>query len=330
MMQSILVCVLSTKLPGKVSHVRNASGRPRPFCSTTPPQGSTTVRALFQTAVQPTALRAHGRRLLLLRPRRIGSGTERQRTPPCIRDQFAAGLIVLHRGKVVLEKYARGYDAGGRWLSQSMAKSVTSILVGAAIHDHAIASLDDPVIKYLPEMKGSAYDGVNLRQVLTMTSGVKWNEDYTDKDSDVAKYGRQLPENGIDPIVVYMRRLPREATPGEKWVYKTGETHLIGSDSHTRAIGKPLADYLSEKDLATLRNGARCSVANKPARRGMERVLYGGELAGLRPIRSVRSRRRQGAGQASRQCKIPRRCDAVGNPGEGERDSGMIPNSVPG
>ncbi len=163
-----------------------------------------------------------------------------------IRDQCVAGLIVVHRGKVVLEKYARGYDAGGRWLSQSMAKSVTSILVGAAIHDHAIASLDDPVIKYLPEMKGSAYDGVNLRQVLTMTSGVKWNEDYTDKDSDVAQYGRQKPEDGIDPIVVYMRRLPREAPPGSKWVYKTGETHLIGVIL-TKAIGKPLANYLSEK-----------------------------------------------------------------------------------
>jgi len=163
-----------------------------------------------------------------------------------MRDQYAAGLIVLHHGKVVLEKYARGYDASGRWLSQSMAKSITSILVGAAIQDGAITSLDDPVIKYLPELKGSAYDGVTLSQTLTMTSGIKWNEDYTDKEADTAKYGRTEPEGGIDPTVVYMRKLPREAPPGTKWLYKTGETNLIGVILK-KAIGKPLAEYLSEK-----------------------------------------------------------------------------------
>ena len=163
-----------------------------------------------------------------------------------MRGQYAAGLIVLLHGKVILEKYARGYDAAGRWLSQSMAKSVTSILVGTAIHDGKITSLEDPVIKYLPEMKGSAYDGVTLRQVLTMTSGVKWNEDYTDPNSDVSRYSSQRSEDGVAPIVAYMRKLPREAPPGTKWVYKTGETHLIGMIL-SRAIGKPLADYLSER-----------------------------------------------------------------------------------
>jgi CubicO group peptidase (beta-lactamase class C family) len=79
-----------------------------------------------------------------------------------------------------------------------------------------------------------------------MTSGVKWNEDYTDPKADVAQYGRHVPEAGIDPIVSYMRKLPREAPPGSKWVYKTGETHLIGVIL-SRAIHQTLADYLSEK-----------------------------------------------------------------------------------
>ena len=163
-----------------------------------------------------------------------------------VREQHVAGLIILHRGKVVLEKYSRGYEASGRWLSQSVAKSVTSMLVGAAIQDGAISSVDDPITKYLPEMKGSAYDGVTMRQVLAMTSGVKWNEDYTDPNSDVAKYGRQEPEDGLDIAVAYMRKLPREAQPGTKWAYKTGETHLIGAVLR-RATGKTLADYLTEK-----------------------------------------------------------------------------------
>ena len=120
------------------------------------------------------------------------------------------------------------------------------MLVGAALQDVTISSVDDPITKYLPEMKGSAYDGVTMRQVLAMTSGVKWNEDYTDPNSDVAKYGRQEPEDGLDIAVAYMRKLPREAAPGTKWAYKTGETHLIGAVLR-RATGKTLADYLTEK-----------------------------------------------------------------------------------
>jgi len=163
-----------------------------------------------------------------------------------IRDQSIAGMIILHQGKIVLEKYSRSYDAGGRWLSQSVAKSVTSILAGAAIQDGFIKSVEDPVTKYLPEMKGSGYDGVTLRQLLTMTSGVKWNEDYTDSNSDNVKFFLQEPEQGLDATVAYMRKLPRDVAPGSKWVYKTGETNLIGV-LLARATGKKLADYLSEK-----------------------------------------------------------------------------------
>lgn len=163
-----------------------------------------------------------------------------------VKSQHIAGLLIVHRNRIVLERYARGYNAQGRWLSQSVAKSVTSLLVGAAIADKYIASVNDPVTKYLPEMKGSAYDGVSLRQLLTMTSGAKWSEDYSDPNSDTAQFGRQDPEPGIDLVVSIMRKLPREAPPGSKWAYKTGETHLIGAVLR-RATGKQLADYLSKK-----------------------------------------------------------------------------------
>src|SRR6185503_14104219 len=66
-------------------------------------------------------------------------------------------------------------------------KSLVSSLVGAAIEDGYIKSIDDPVTRYIPKLKGSAYEGVTVRQLLTMTSGVKWNEDYTDPKSDVAR-----------------------------------------------------------------------------------------------------------------------------------------------
>ena len=160
--------------------------------------------------------------------------------------QNVSGLIVLQDGKIRLERYARGYGPTGRWTSFSVAKSFTSVLVGAAIRDGFIKSVDEPVTKYIPELAGSGYDGVTIHQLLTMTSGVKWNEDYTDARSDVAKMFLNPVPAGEDPTVYYMRNLPRESAPGSKWVYKTGETNLIGVLVR-RATGKPLATYLSEK-----------------------------------------------------------------------------------
>ena len=93
---------------------------------------------------------------------------------------------MLHNGKLRLERYALGHSAEGRWVSFSVAKSLTSILAGAAIKDGSISSVDDVVTRYIPELRNSAYDGVTVRQLLTMTSGAKWNEDYTDLKSDVA------------------------------------------------------------------------------------------------------------------------------------------------
>ncbi len=160
--------------------------------------------------------------------------------------QNVAGLIVLQDGKVRLERYARGFGRDGRWTSFSVAKSFTSTLVGAAIRDGYIKSVDEPVTRYLPDLAGSGYDGVTIEQLLTMTSGVRWNEDYTDPNSDVAQmYAKPVPA-GVDPIIAYMRTLPRADAPGTKWVYKTGETNLIGTLVQ-RATGKPLANYLSEK-----------------------------------------------------------------------------------
>ena len=160
--------------------------------------------------------------------------------------QRAAGLIVVHDGRVRLERYGLGFDANGRWTSFSVAKSMTSTLVGAALRDGAIMSLDDKVSDYLPEMKGSAYDDVSIRQLLTMTSGVQWNEDYTDPNSDVARFNNHKPEDGVDANVSYLRKLPRAAPAGTRWNYSTGETNLVGV-LLARAIKKPLATYLSEK-----------------------------------------------------------------------------------
>jgi CubicO group peptidase (beta-lactamase class C family) len=116
----------------------------------------------------------------------------------------------------------------------------------AAIRDGHIRSMDDKVSDYLTAMKGSAYDDVSIRQLLTMTSGVKWNEDYADPNSDVARFNKHQPEEGADALVSYLRRLPREVPAGTRWLYSTGETNLVGL-LVSAATKKPLAQYLSEK-----------------------------------------------------------------------------------
>ena len=174
-------------------------------------------------------------------PLKIGMDVDRY-----ITSQRAAGLIVIQDNRIRLEKYALGYDGAGRWTSFSVAKSLTSTLVGAAVRDGYIKSLDDKVTVYIPDLRGSAYDDVTIKQLLTMTSGVRWNEDYTDPKSDVALFGIHKADPGVDVTVSYMRKLPREAPAGTKWVYKTGETNLIGV-LVSSATKKTLSAYLSEK-----------------------------------------------------------------------------------
>jgi CubicO group peptidase (beta-lactamase class C family) len=160
--------------------------------------------------------------------------------------QRSAGLIIVQDGKIRFEKYGLDNDQKGRWTSFSVAKSFASTLVGAAVRDGFIKSLDDKVTAYIPTLKGSAYDDVTVRQLLTMTSGVKWNEDYTDPKSDVALFTKQKPEPGMDVTVSYMRKLTRDVPAGSKWVYKTGETNLIGV-LVSSATHKTLSAYLAEK-----------------------------------------------------------------------------------
>ncbi len=157
-----------------------------------------------------------------------------------------AGIMVLQDGAVRLERYGLDFGPKQRWTSFSVAKSITSTLAGQAVAEGLIASVNDPVTKYVPELKGSGYDGVTVEQILTMTSGVKWNEDYTDPNSDVVKMLSVPVKPGQDPNIAYLATLPREAEPGTKWVYKTGETNLIGVIVQ-RATGKSLTRYASEK-----------------------------------------------------------------------------------
>jgi CubicO group peptidase (beta-lactamase class C family) len=158
-----------------------------------------------------------------------------------------SGLIVIQHGHILLERYGLGRTEKDRWTSFSVGKSMTSTLIGAAIKDGTIKGLDSQIVDYLPELKSTAYDGVTVGDLITMRSGVKWNEDYTDPKSDVAQFslGHERTD-GEDPIEAYMAKLPRAHKPGTAFHYDTGETDLAGI-LVARATKKHLADYLSQK-----------------------------------------------------------------------------------
>ena len=156
------------------------------------------------------------------------------------------GLLIVKNGEVVLEDYELGTGPGTCWPSYSIAKSVTSTLIGAALQDGSVGSLDDPVTKYVPMLKGGAYEGVSVRNVIQMASGVRWNETYTDPMSDRRKLLEIQLQQKPGTILPYMTELSRAGAPGTIWNYNTGETFVVGAVLEG-ATHKPLAEYLSEK-----------------------------------------------------------------------------------
>lgn len=155
-------------------------------------------------------------------------------------------MLVLKDGKIVFETYQRGNTEKTRWMSMSIAKSITSTLAAAAIKDGLIKGLDAQVVDYVPELKGSAYEGVTVRDVLMMSSGVKWNETYTDPASDRRALLKAQISQKPRSAMALMASLPRAAEPGTANTYSTGETQVLG-EIVRGAVKMPLADYLSQK-----------------------------------------------------------------------------------
>lgn len=156
-----------------------------------------------------------------------------------------AGVMVLQHGRVRLQRYALGFGPEQRWESFSVAKSVTSVLLGIALQQGDIHGLDDTLGTYIPELRDSAYAEVTVQQLLTMTSGVRWNEDYADANSDVAQMYRGACIDGRAHVLSYLRKLPRQWPAGTHFNYNTAETDLLGILVQ-RATRRSLAAYLSQ------------------------------------------------------------------------------------
>ncbi len=157
-----------------------------------------------------------------------------------------AGLLVMKNDEVMLEHYDLGITEQTRWLSMSMAKSFSTTLIGAAVQDGHIKSVDEPLTTYLPEFNGTAFDGVTVKTLMQMTSGVKWSDDQTDAQSERRKMLEIQIAQQHGAVMRYMAERPRAAAPGTQFCYSTGDTHVVGALVKA-ATGKWLSDYLSEK-----------------------------------------------------------------------------------
>lgn len=156
------------------------------------------------------------------------------------------GLLVMKGDTILVERYQYDRKAEDRFQSYSMAKTVVALLIGIAIADGRIDSVDDLAQKYVPQLKGHPYGETKLRHLLTMSSGVQFREDY-DGGDDVTLLARKTlgheGPGGVDTVLPFTTR----ARPaGEKFVYASAESQVLGLVLRN-AVGKPLAEYLSER-----------------------------------------------------------------------------------
>ncbi len=162
-----------------------------------------------------------------------------------LKETATTSLLVVSNGKISFEEYYLGSSAQDRRISWSIAKSFLSALFGIALEEGYIDSLDDAVTKYVPELEQSAYNGVAIIDVLRMASGVKFNEDYMDFNSDINRMGRILALGGsMDKFAIGIKDRVRKAGTARQYV--SIDTHILAMV--LRAVtSKSIAELLSEK-----------------------------------------------------------------------------------
>lgn len=165
-------------------------------------------------------------------------------TAQFLEDTDTSALLVIHDGKLRFEDYWRTGGRDVEWLSMSVAKSFTSALVGIAVDEGHIRSIEEPVTDYVPSLKGSAYDGVRIKDVLQMSSGAAWEENYGDPESDIRRFGNILAFGGS--YEEFLKTVRREREPGTFNRYNSAETQVLGL-LLVAATGRPVADYMEEK-----------------------------------------------------------------------------------
>jgi len=159
---------------------------------------------------------------------------------------FVTGFLVLHEDRIIFEKYFHEADQNSRFVSQSVSKSIVSILIGAAAEDGLIKSVEDPVIKYLPYLSESGYRDVTVKNLLQMATGVKYSENYGDPDSEAASLGAALLTGNISFKKYAQSIQPTNTPPGTRFEYQSVNTQVLGLLLE-KVTGERLNEYTQEK-----------------------------------------------------------------------------------
>lgn len=177
-------------------------------------------------------------------PQTYSFAGEEKRTDTFLSETDTSCVLVLKHGMVVVELYRLSGGRQVQWISWSVAKSFVSALVGIAVAEGAIRSIDDAISDYIVVEPGSAYDGVSIRDVLQMSSGARWNEDYADATSDVHRLGATMA--GAMSLDTFVATMVAESKPGTVCRYNSGDTQALGA-LLVHATGRSLTDYMREK-----------------------------------------------------------------------------------
>lgn len=207
------------------------------------------------------------------------------------------GFLVAHDGTILSERYFKGEQPTDRHIMFSVSKSVVSAALGIALSEGVFDSIEDPITKYLPELNGSGYEGVRIKDILQMSSGVYFNEDYNDPLSDVNQMGLTIATGGS--LNSFATGLERKWEPGTYNNYVSVDTHVLGM-LLVKQTGRSLADYVEEKiwqplgmefNGVWLTDGVGMEMAMgglNMALRDMARLgrlyMHGGEVEGTRVV----------------------------------------------
>lgn len=201
--------------------------------------------------------------------------------PTFLTETDTAALLVIEDGAIVFEDYWLTGGEDVTWLSMSVAKSFVSALVGIAVGEGKIDSIQDPVTKYVPELAGSAYDGVSIKDILQMSSGARWNEDYSDPESDINRFGRIFALGGS--LNEFAATLENQRPAGTYNLYNSTDTQVLGM-LLVNTTGQPIADYMSERLWQPL--GAETQAYWLLDSEGME-MAFGGMNASARDYAKI-------------------------------------------
>jgi len=159
-------------------------------------------------------------------------------------DTDTSALLVIKDGAVRFERYALTGGRNVQWTSFSVAKSFVSALIGIAVQEGHIADIEDPISRYVAVPAGSAYDGVRIKDVLQMSSGATWSEDYSDPNAEIHRMAEAMGEKGsLDDFVCSMTP---DVEPGSLCRYNSGDTQVLGM-LLVKATGRSITDYRQEK-----------------------------------------------------------------------------------